>query len=85
MQVLFYSLYNTIMTVQNHFLTMIFLMFEPLAHSVNLYFLYHQNMSLEEDSGAMAILQALLFFPQHLLTLHTFISTHSSQILRTII
>lgn len=75
MQVLLDSLHITIMTVQTHFLTMVFLMFEHLAHSVNLYFWHHQNMRLEEARGAMAILQALLFLPQGLLSLHVFLLT----------
>lgn len=38
MQVLLDSLHNTVMTVQNRFLTMVFLRFEHSARSVNLYF-----------------------------------------------
>lgn len=68
----------TVMTVQNYFLTMVFLMFGHLVHSVNLYFLYHKNMSLEEASRAMAILQALLFLSQHLLTAHIYFHSFKS-------
>lgn len=51
-QVLLDSLHNTVTTVPNHFLTMVFLRFEHLAHKVNLHFFVSPEHEPEVSQGS---------------------------------